>query len=206
MAYKFTFDLTKLPEKLFDEINCYLEKRIAKKDICPISENLVCKFNIDALTGLSKQDAKMLIQDMIEIQMKNKSLKDRFLKKNDKALFLPHCCRKHMDSQCKATFNPETSSYACTHCSPDCLVSQATIYAKEKDYDVYVLPGASCVSKILDKHSYGAIVGIACTDEIKMAAKALLKLKIPIQTIPLLKNGCSSTTFSLNSLMDVLAK
>ena len=111
-----------------------------------------------------------------------------------------------MDSQCKATFNQETSSYACTHCSKDCLVSQATIYAKKKDYDVYVLPGASCVSKILDKHSYGAIVGIACTDEIKMAAKSLLKLKIPIQTIPLLKNGCSCTTFSINSLIDVLAR
>ena len=206
MAYKFTFDLTKLPEKLFDEINSILDKRITKKDICPISENLVCKFNIDALTGLSQQDAKKLIQDMIEIQLKNKSLKKHFLKKNDKALFLPHCCRKHMDSQCKATFNPETSSYACTHCSKDCLVSQATIYAKQKDYDVYVLPGASCVSKILDKHSYGAIVGIACTDEIKMAAKSLLKLKIPIQTIPLLKNGCSCTTFSINSLIDVLAR
>ncbi len=206
MAYKFTFDLTKLPEKLFDEINSILDKRITKKDICPISENLVCKFNIDSLTGLSQQDAKKLIQDMIEIQLKNKSLKNHFLKKNDKALFLPHCCRKHMDSQCKATFNQETSSYACTHCSKDCLVSQATIYAKQKDYDVYVLPGASCVSKILDKHSYGAIIGIACTDEIKMAAKSLLKLKIPIQTIPLLKNGCSCTTFSISSLIDVLAR
>jgi hypothetical protein len=206
MAYKFTFDLTKIPEKLFDEINALLDKRISKKDICPISENLVCKFNIDSLTGLSQHDAKMLIQDMIEIQLKNQSLKDHFSKKNNKALFLPHCCRKHMDSQCKARFNPETSSYACTHCSKDCLVSQATKYAKEQAYDVYVLPGASCVSKILDKHSYGAIVGIACTDEIKMAAKSLLKLKIPIQTIPLLKNGCSSTTFSINSLIDVLAK
>jgi len=206
MAYKFTFDLTKLPRKLFDEINFILDKKILKKDICPISEDLVCKFKIDSLTGLSQKDAKILIQDMIEIQMNNRSLKKHFLGKNDKALFLPHCCRKHMDSKCKATFNPDTSSYVCTHCSPDCLVSQATNHASEKDYDVYVLPGASCVSKIIDKHSYEGIIGIACTDEIKMAAKSLLKMKIPIQTIPLLKNGCASTTFSINTLIDLLAK
>jgi uncharacterized protein len=206
MAYKFTFDLTKLPKKLFDEINCILDKKILKKDICPISEDLVCKFNIDSLTGLSQQDAKMLIKDMIEVQLNNRSLKKYFSGKNDKALFLPHCCRKYMDSQCKASFNPETSSYACTHCSPDCLVNQATTYANKKDYDVYVLPGASCVNKILDKHSYEGIIGIACTDEIKMAAKSLLKLKIPIQTIPLLKNGCSSTTFSITHLIDLIAK
>lgn len=206
MAYKFTFDLTKLPEKLFDEINSIINRKVSKKDICPISEDLVCKFNIDSITGLSKKDANILIKDVIEIQLKNKLLQNHFLKKNDKALFLPHCCRKYMDSQCKASFNPETSSYTCNHCSKDCLVSQATTCAKEKGYDVYVLPGASCVSKIFDKHSYGAVVGVACTDEIKMAAKSLLRLKIPIQTIPLLKNGCCSTTFSISSLIEILAR
>ena len=205
MAYNFNFDLTKLPQKIFDEINSILDKKITKKDICPISEDLVCKFNIDSITGLSYDESKKLIEDVIDIQLHNKTLKKYFLKKNNKALFLPHCCRKYMDSQCKASFNPETSSYSCNHCAKDCLVSQATDIAKEKNYDVYVLPGASCVGKIFDKHDYEAIIGIACTDEIKMAAKSLFKMKIPIQTIPLLKNGCSSTTFSIQSLIDILA-
>lgn len=205
MAYKFTFDLTRLPEELFNETNNLSEKKIKRKEIYSVAEHLVRKYNIDTITGLSHKDARVLIEDIIDIQQKNKLLSKYFKKGNDKALFLPHCCRKHMDSNCKATFEPETSSYTCSHCSKDCMVSQATNYAKDKGYDVYVLPGASCLSKIFEKHSYDAIIGIACTDEIKMAAKSLLKLRIPSQAIPLLKNGCSCTIFNICTLIELLA-
>lgn len=206
MAYKFTFDLTKLPEELFVETDKISSKKIKRKEISSIAEQLVYKFKIDKLTGLTFKDAKILIEDIIEIQQKNRLLNKYFQKGNDKALFLPHCCRKFMDSNCKAIFEPETSSYTCRHCSKDCMVSQATRYAKEKGYDVYVLPGASCLSKIFEKRSYDAVIGVACTDEIKLAAKSLLKLKIPSQAIPLLKNGCSCTIFSLTSLIEILTK
>ena len=86
------------------------------------------------------------------------------------------------------------------------MVSKATKYAKDKGYDVYVLPGGSCVNKIFEKHNYDAVVGIACTDEIKLASKSLLKLRIPSQAIPLLKNGCSFTAFSIDMLMSILTK
>ena len=81
-----------------------------------------------------------------------------------------------MDSNCKAAFKLDTSSYECKHCSKDCMVSQATSYAKKEGYDVYVLPGASCLSKIFEKKRYEGIVGVACTDEIKLAIKTLMKL------------------------------
>ena len=204
MAYNFTFDLTDLPDKLFDEINRIIDSKLKVSEIRPVAEKLVHAFKIDCLTGLPSDEAKRLIEDVISIQLNNNLLKKYFYRGKSKALFLPHCCRKFMDSNCKATFEPETSSYLCTHCSKDCLVSQSTIYAKEKGYDVYVLPGASCVSKIFQKHSYDAIVGVACTDEIKMSAATLVKLKIPSQAIPLLKNGCSSTIFSIISLLDVI--
>jgi hypothetical protein len=205
MAYKFTFDLTKIPKKLFDEIEITVNNGLKKKDITSISKNLVKKFSIDALTGLNSAEARNLIEDIIEIQKNNQLLKKHFHKGNDKALFLPHCCRKYMDSNCKAIFQPETSSYTCAHCSKDCMVSQATNYAKQVGYDVYVLPGGSCVSKIFEKHTYDAVVGIACTDEIKLAAKSLLKLRIPSQAIPLLKNGCSFTSFSIDMLISIIA-
>ena len=111
-----------------------------------------------------------------------------------------------MDSNCKAVFKQETASYECKHCSSDCMVSQATKYAKQEGYDVYVLPGASCVSKIFQKQRYEAIVGVACTDEIKLATESLTKLKIPSQAIPLLKNGCAGTIFSFKTLKGILAK
>ena len=86
----------------------------------------------------------------------------------------------------------------------DCMVSQATKYAKKEGYDVYILPGASCLSKIFQKERYEGIVGIACTDEIKLAVKSLMKLKIPCEAIPLLKNRCSGTKFNFENLKNIL--
>ena len=46
-------------------------------------------------------------------------------------------------------FDETIPSYVCAHCSPDCLVNKADDVAKKKGYDVYVVPGGSCVGKIL---------------------------------------------------------
>lgn len=205
MAYKFTFDISKLPKNLFIETHEFCESNPNIEETNNIAEKFVIKFSVDKLSGLTFDNAKILIQDIIDIQLKNIHLRNYFDKSHKRALFLPHCCRKYMDSNCKAEFKIETSSYECRHCSKDCMVSQATIIAKTEGYDVYILPGASCLSKIFNKKSYEGVVGIACTDEIKLANKCLFKLKIPAQAIPLLKNGCAGTLFSVETLRKILA-
>ena len=205
MSYKFTFDLSKLPKELFDETAEFCENKKIYQRIGSVTEKLVKKYNVDKLTGLSYADAKILIGDVIDMQIKNRILKRFFLKADKKALFLPHCSRKYMDSNCKAEFKLETSSYECRHCSKDCMVSQATKYAKKEGYDVYILPGASCLSKIFEKKRYEGIIGVACTEEIKIGMKALMKLKIPSQAIPLIKNGCAGTTFNFETLRRIIS-
>src|SRR4030043_39784 len=69
--------------------------------------------------------------------------------------------RKFMDGRCKATFDSNIPSYICAHCSTDCLVENATTFAQKKGYDVYVLPGGSCIPKILKAKNYEGIVGVA---------------------------------------------
>jgi len=206
MAYKFTFDISNFPEEITNEIFELCEKRTKNIKLNTIAEKLVKKYNIDKTNGLSYDESVTLIKDILMIQINNNILKEYFSKANKKALFLPHCCRKYMDSNCKAIFKQETASYECQHCSEDCMVSQATKYAKKEGYDVYILPGASCLSKIFSKKQYEAIVGVACTDEIKLATKSLKKMKIPSQAIPLLKNGCAGTYFSIKALKGILAK
>ena len=205
MSYKFTFDLSKLPKELFDETGEFCENKKIYQRIGSVAEKLVKKYNVDKLTGLSYADAKILIGDVIDMQIKNRILKRFFLKADKKALFLPHCSRKYMDSNCKAEFKLETSSYECRHCSKDCMVSQATKYAKKEGYDVYILPGASCLSKIFEKKRYEGIVGVACNEEIKLAMRSLMKLKIPTQAIPLIKNGCAGTTFNFETLRRIIS-
>ncbi len=191
MAYKFTFDLSKLPKKLFDETTEFCDNKKRGQKIEDAAKKFVEKFKVDKLTGLSSDESKIVIDDIIDIQLKNKILKKYFQIADEKALFLPHCCRKYMDSNCKAEFKTDISSYICRHCSKDCMASQATALAEKEGYDVYILPGASCINKIFEKKRYGGIVGVACTDEIKLAMKSVMKLKIPSQAVPLIKNGCA---------------
>jgi hypothetical protein len=204
MSYSFTFDLSRLSQSLFKEIADFSNKGKITEKIGEAARTLVKKFKVDKLTGLPIADSITVIEDLIEANIKNSIEKDRFKKTNKRVLFLPHCSRKYMDSRCKAKFDEETSSYICTHCSEDCQVHQATKLAEEKHYDVYVLPGSSCVKKIFLKHRYEGVIGVACTEEICLATKILEQHNIPSQNIPLIKNGCSSTRFNFETLKSVV--
>ena len=206
MAYKFTFDISKLPVELFEETEKYSQIEGIHEKLDEISTKLVKKYQLDKLTGLSFSDSIILIQDIIRIHIQNRLLRKYFIKSRKRAVFLPHCCRKHMDSNCKAEFKPETSTYICKHCSKDCMVSQATKFAKKENYDVFVLPGGSCVNKIFEKYAYDGIIGVACTDELKLGAECLMEFKIPAMGVPLIKNGCSGTKFNLQTLKKIIVE
>ena len=133
MSYHFTFDLSGISQTLFTEISHLRNKRNTK--INEIACDLVNRFKVAEITGLPLEDAVMLIKDMIDTHLNNFICKPLFKGAKEKALFLPHCSRKYMDSRCKAEFNTEISSYNCRFCSKDCLVYQATKLANKKKYE-----------------------------------------------------------------------
>ncbi len=204
MPYTFTFDLSKLSQAIFKDIAKISEKDKLNEKLANMARNLVDKFNVDKHTGLPISDSITVIEDLIHINLKNSLQKEQFLQTQKRALFLPHCCRKYMDSRCHATFDTITASYTCNHCSTDCLVHQATVLSVQRNYDIYVLPGASCVRKIFQKKHYEGIVGVACTDELKLASTILEQHNIHAQAIPLIKNGCSETRFDFETLEQIL--
>lgn len=202
MPYKFTFDLSKIPTFFFAEIaKVGYHKKVGVK-----LQQIIRRFKIEEATGLNLSDVVMLLQDLIDMQAENLSERKRFDKTKSRALFLPHCSRKYMDSRCKATFDKSISSFECAHCSGDCLVSRAVVFAEKQDYDVYILPGGSCISKILKAKRYEGIVGIACGDEIKAGVKLLKLIGISSQTVPLIKNGCANTSFNVQTLFRTLER
>ncbi|HML03169.1 MAG TPA: DUF116 domain-containing protein [Candidatus Bathyarchaeia archaeon] len=164
------------------------------------ARELAARLKIEEVTGLNVTDALMLLEDMVDVQIKNVSQLERFQKAGKKALLLPHCSRKYMDNRCKANFDATIPSYICANCSPDCLVNLATQIAKVKKYDVYILPGGSCVEKITKNNKYEGILGVACTEELKIGGEYLKSIGVAGQALPLLKNGCASTKFNLDSL------
>ena len=204
MPYRFTFDLTRLPKEFFQEVARIAYDKGVYKKLGKVARELSERFKVRELTGLNISDAITLLEDFLDIQIANILNREKFLKKSRKVLFLPHCARKYMDSRCKAVFDPSIPTYKCQHCSPDCLINQATQIAESLGYDVYVLPGGSCIPKILQSHNYEAVVGVACGEEVKLGIKVAEKFGYPVQAVPLLKNGCANTWFNLESLKKIL--
>jgi len=204
MPYKFTFDISKAPQHFFIELAIVGNQMGIQKVFEKTLQELIRKFGIDEVTGLNIQDAVVLIQDLLKMQTLNLIQKQEFLQTKKRALFLPHCCRKHMDSQCQAVFEPSLTSYVCAHCSPDCFVNRAERIASEKGYDVYVLSGGSCMPNILKQKKYEGVVGVACGPEVMMAGEKLSSMGMAWQSVPLLKNGCANTFFNMETLMKTL--
>jgi hypothetical protein len=204
MPYKFTFDISKTPHHFFTEIALASYQRGVHKVFLNTINELIRKFKIQEATGLNVQDALVLIQDLIDIQAANLLLRNNFLQTKKRALFLPHCCRKYMDGRCKAAFDTTIPSYVCAHCSPDCEINKAETEAKTKGYDVYVLPGGSCIPKILKTHNYEGVIGVACGEESKLSVDLLSSMNVVAQCVPLLRNGCANTVFNMETLAKTL--
>ena len=204
MPYKFTFDLSKLPHFFFTEIATVSYQKGMHRTLIKKLQEIILRFKIQEATGLNISDALVLLQDFIDLQVVNTIERGKFLQTKKRALFLSHCTRKYLDGRCKAVFNSSIPSYSCSHCSKDCLVSQSSCLAKERGYDVYVVPGGSCIPKILKSTHYEGVVGIACGEEMRVLGPLLNSLDVAGQAIPLLKNGCANTVFNMETLIKVL--
>jgi len=201
MPYKFNFDLSHLSQSFFKEVAKFSNRRNLHREIGDKVQYLVEKFKIEEVMGLNISDALKVVEDLLDIYIKNLSEKERFLKTSKRALFLPHCSRKFMDNRCQAHFDPEVPSYYCAHCSQDCLINQATNLAKKRGYDVYVIPGSSCIPKLIK--NYEGIIGVACCEELRLGMGYLKRDNIRSQGIFLVKNGCAATRFNIDSLKTI---
>jgi|SRR5208283_1643746 len=204
MPYKFTFDISKAPQHFFIELAIVGNQMGIQKVLEKTLQELIRKFKIQEVSGLNIQDTVVLIQDLLKMQTLNLVQKPKFLQTKNRALFLPHCSRKYMDSRCQAIFEPSLSSYVCAHCSVDCYINKAERIAKEKGYDVYVLSGGSCMPNILRQKKYEGVVGVACGPEVVMSGDKLSSIGMAWQSVPLLKNGCANTIFNMETLVKVL--
>jgi hypothetical protein len=205
MPYKFSFDLSRISKTFFRELGLMAKEKDLHRRLGGKARLLAEKFRIQEITGLEVSDALMLVEDLVDIYVRNISETRSFHQTQKRALLLPHCARKHMDNRCQARFSPEIPSYSCGHCSEDCIVNLATSLAEENNYDVFVLAGSSCVPQILKNNGYEGIIGIACSHELKMGGDYLQQLGLSGQAIPLTKNGCANTKFSLETLKKIMA-
>lgn len=204
MPYKFTFDLSRVPRFFFREIaRVSLQKGVHRR-LSETTRRMITRFKIQEATGLNLSEAVSLLEDLIDLEVRNIVERERFMQTRKRALFLPHCSRKYMDGRCKAVFDSSIPSYVCAHCSPDCLVNKAVCVAQKKGYDVFIVPGGSCIPTILKARRYEGAVGVACGEEIRLSGEFLRDNGLAGQAVPLLKNGCSNTVFNIRNLAKTL--
>ena len=204
MPYQFTFDLSTVPHFFFSEIARISYQKGMHKKLLNTLQDVIKNCRIQEATGLNLSDAIVLMQDFIDLQAVNLMERRKFLESKKRVLLLPHCSRKYMDNRCQAQFDATLPSYTCAHCSEDCLVNKADHLAKKKGYDVYVVPGGSCITKILKTNQYEGVVGVACGEEVKLGVDALSNMNVAVQTVPLIKNGCANTAFNMDTLSKTL--
>ena len=204
MPYGFSFDLSKISKSFFRELARVANEKKLHKRLGDRARNLAEKFRLTEITGLDVPDALQLVEDLVDVYVQNASERERFERTKARALFLPHCSRKFMDSRCQASFNPEIPTYKCGHCSDDCLVNNASTMGEQRGYDVFILPGGSCIPQILKKYKYQGAVGVACGQELMLGNDVLKRGGLAGQAIPLIRNGCANTNFSLRTLEKTL--
>lgn len=204
MPYEFSFDLSRLSRSFFKEVARISTQAGLHRKVGDKARYLVEKFKIRELTGLEVSDALRVVEDLIDVNFTNLVNRERFFKSEKRALFLPHCARKYMDNRCQAHFDGSKPSYFCHSCSSDCQVCRATSLARRMGYDVYVVAGGSCIPEILRRSSYEGVVGVACCQELKLALKYVEAEGVGAQVLPLTKNGCSGTRFSMEGLRNLM--
>lgn len=202
MPYRFNYDLSSISQPLFREITRICNEEEVHERTGEVSHQMVKRLKIQKVTGLPLSDTFTVIEDLIKNHMENQSQREEFQNTDKRALFLPHCSRKYMDNRCQANFDPALSSYFCAGCSSDCPIKHAVKAGKRKDYDVYIMPGGSGIRKLAK--NYEGIIGVACCVEINLAKKILKDDNLVILGVPLIKNGCSNTSFNLETLNMIL--
>ncbi len=206
MSYDFEFDMIDVSRSFFRKIIEAFSEGGPEKSNDELAEEAVEKLGIPEDVEVPLEGVVELINDITDIHTRNQEQEKDFIESENRALLLPHCSRKFMDERCDASFNREYSTYECESCSDNCLINRAVQLGKKEGYDAFILPGGSCIPKIIEKNNYDGVVAVACPDEVHLCNQALDENDISHQGVSLLKNGCSNTVFNMETLKKILRK
>jgi uncharacterized protein len=152
------------------------------------------------LCVLPKKNQDQANKSMVD--KKNRAMEKAFSKVpfGDRIIFVPHCMRNA--PKCKA--KDEGSYYLCLECAA-CKIGPISKKSKELGYKgIFVLKGGKALSKHLKQLSPRAALGIACYFEGVQGMREGEKHKIPIQFVPLTKDGCVDTDADLKDVFKAM--
>ncbi len=116
-------------------------------------------------------------------------------------LLLPHCLRHVTD--CRGSY--DAHGLACAECGA-CALGPLKAEAESLGYEVLIAEGTPAVVETLARGRTDAILGMACLDSLERAFPRVSELGIPNVAVPLLTNGCVTTTAEIEVLLDWLRR
>lgn len=119
-----------------------------------------------------------------------------------RVLLVPHCMRNIQ--KCKA--KEMGSHYLCVECNA-CKIGPISKKSRELGYKaLYILKGGKAIEKLATEIQPQAILGVACYFEGVQGLELSEKLNVPVQFVPLTKDGCVDTDVVLDEVFAVMAR
>ncbi len=108
-------------------------------------------------------------------------------------LLLPHCLRDSV--RCQGNYT--AVGLECAGCG-GCELAGLKAEAEELGYKVLIAEGTPAVVEVVLSGRADAILGVACLDSLEKAFTRVVEMGIPHVALPLLADGCRSTTAELD--------
>ncbi|MBN1621051.1 MAG: DUF116 domain-containing protein, partial [Endomicrobiales bacterium] len=138
----------------------------------------------------------------IVTEKKNKANLKKFVSVpySGRVVFVPQCMRNIKNCKAKEV----GGYYICAECG-SCKISAISKKSRELGYKaLYILKGGRIVEKLVDELDAKAILGVACFYEGTEGMKLCEKKKIPVQFVPLAKDGCVDTDVDVEQVIKAL--
>ena len=112
-------------------------------------------------------------------------------------LLLPQCLRDH--NNCKGTF--DNIGLICAGCN-NCRINQILEVAEKLGYTTLVAEGTSVATKLVEEGAIDAVIGVGCMAVLKRSFKPVNQNAVPAIALPLLYDGCDSTSMDYEWLFE----
>lgn len=115
----------------------------------------------------------------------------------ERMVILPQCLR---DINCKARLDP-TSGFNCERCGK-CIAER--IREIDGSVRIFISPGGTFSKRLVESHRPGAVLGVACPRDLFEGMSICTGLRIPVQGILLLRDGCVATAVDAERVFQTL--
>jgi len=119
-----------------------------------------------------------------------------------RVILLPQCLR----ASAKCAAKERGVLYECALCGA-CGIPDIIRAAEKLGYmGVYILKGGRAVQQLIDELDPGAVAGVACSYEGFIGIMECERRGVPVQFMPLTRDGCADTEVDIDGLKAFLAR